>query len=180
MCRRKRIGQTLIIVRNVYNWNSQFPVCNIVCNNTPPEILKYIVSHEKKNRGWTKLKNSFVRLTGMTKLIFHSQNFLGSGHFLVHNLRPHGSKNDRRQKSYFNEKSLFSCPSTSWKNFLTLLMLWLYIQGWIMKLYKVISKLCNLGGRSYLDKKCSPCLGLPPWCSKLGVRSELTLTRSYR
>ncbi len=175
-----------IIVRNVYNWkwfirNFLYVILYVIIRRRKRNYSWNILSvMKKKNRGWTKLKNSFVRLTGMTKLIFHSQNFLGSGHFLVHNLRPHGSKNDRIQKSYFNEKSLFSCPSTSWKNFLTLLMLWLYIQGWIMKLYKVISKLCNLGGRSYLDKKCSPCLGLPPWCSKLGVRSELTLTRSYR
>ena len=127
-------------------------------------------------RAWTKFKNSFVRLTGMTKQIFHSNNFLGSGHFLVHFLRSHGSKNDRSQKSYLNEKSVFSCPSTSRRNFWILLMLWLYFHGWILKLYEVISKLCDLGGHSYLDKKYSPCLGLPPlWCTKLCVKSGLTL-----
>ena len=32
----------------------------------------------------------------------------------------------------------------------------------IPRLYEVISKFCDLGGRPYLLNKCSPCLCLPP------------------
>ena len=41
----------------------------------------------------------------------------GSGHFLVHFFRCHGSKNARIQKSCYNQKSVFSCSSTTRRNF---------------------------------------------------------------
>ena len=108
---------------------------------------------------------------GMKKLIFHWNNIFGSGHFLVYFLRSHGSKIDRSQKIYFNEKSVFSCPSTSRRNFWIFFMPWLYFHDWFLKLYEVISKLCDLGGCSYLDNKCSPSLCLPAiWCTKLEMK----------
>ena len=138
------------------------------------------ISHENKVRAWTKFKNFFAWLTGITKLIFRSSNFFGSGHFLIYFLRSHGSKSDRSSKSYFDEKSVFSCPSISWRNFWILFMLWLYFHGFFLKLYEDLAKLCDLGGHSYLDKKCSICLCLPPvWCTKLGMRCGFTLMVSH-
>ena len=67
-------------------------------------------SHENKARAWTKLKNYFMRLTGMKKLIFRLSNFFGSGHFLIHEILKNRPKIDRSQKSYFNEKSFLSYP----------------------------------------------------------------------
>ena len=40
-------------------------------------------------------KNSFVWLTGMKKLIFYSNNFFGSGHFLIHQTLTKGQKSAR-------------------------------------------------------------------------------------
>ena len=98
----------------------------------------------------------------MKKLIFHKTNFFGSGHFLIHEILKNRPKSDCSQKSYYNEKSVFAWPSTSQRNIRILFMLWLYIYDRFLKLYEVISKLCDLGGCSYLDKKCSPYLCLTP------------------
>ena len=125
-------------------------------------------------------KNSFAWLTDMKKLIFQYNNFFGSGHFLVYFSRPHGSKNDRSQKSYFDKKSVFSCLSTSWSNFLFLFMLWLYFHDWSPKLYEARAKLCYLGGQSFLDQNLFFCLCLPPvWCSKRLLKYGLTLLIIY-
>ena len=140
----------------------------------PREISK--ISLENKARGWTKFKNFFARLTRITKLIFRLSKLFGSGQFLVNFLRSHGSKIDRSQKTYLNEKSVFSWPSTSQRNFWISFILWLYFHVWFLKLYEARAKFCDLGGHSYLDKKCSQSLCLPPlWCTKLGVRSASTL-----
>ena len=61
---------------------------------------------------------------------------------------------------------------TSHKIFWILFMLWLYFHDWFLKLPEVISKFCDLGGRSYLDQKCSPGLywphiGWPPGSKNL-------------
>ena len=40
-------------------------------------------------------------------------------------------------------------------------MLWLYFHDWCLKLPEVIAKFCDLGGRFYLDQKCSPGLYWP-------------------
>ena len=56
------------------------------------------ISHENKARAWTKIKNHFMRLTGMKKLIFHLSNFFGSGHFLIHEILKNRPKYDRSQK----------------------------------------------------------------------------------
>ena len=87
------------------------------------------------------------------------------GHFL----RYQGSKNDRSPKSYFYKKSVFSCLSTSQRNFWILFMLWLYFHDWFLKLYRVIAKFCDLGGHSYLVQKCSPGLYWPKtgWPSRI-------------
>ena len=87
------------------------------------------------------------------------------GHFL----RSQGSKNDRSPKSYFYKKSVFSCSSTSQRNFWILFMLWLYFHDWFLKLYRVIAKFCDLGGHSYLVQKCSPGLYWPKtgWPSRI-------------
>ena len=66
------------------------------------------ISHENKLRApWKKIKNFFARLTGMTILIFEESNFFGSGHFLILEILKNGPKNDRSQKSYFNENQIF-------------------------------------------------------------------------
>ena len=92
------------------------------------------ISHKNKVREWTKFKNFFARLMGMTKVNFRLSNFFCSGHFLTYFLRCHGSKNDQSQKSYFNEKSVFSCLSTWRRNFWIFFMLWLYFDRWFLKL----------------------------------------------
>ena len=115
---------------------------------------------------------------GMQKLIFHKSNFFGSGHFLIHEIWKNRPKNDRSQKIYFYEKSVFACRSTLWRNFWILFMLWLYLHDWFLKLYEVISKLCDLGGCSYLDFKCSPSLCLPTiWCTKLEMKYGFPLLK---
>ena len=100
--------------------------------------------------------------------------------FFGHFLRSHGSKNDRSQKSYFYEKSVFSCSLTSWRNFWIFFMLWLYFHDWFLNLYEVIAKFCDLGGRSYLEQKCSPGLywpntGWPPESKNLRATLMLAL-----
>ena len=88
----------------------------------------------------------------MQKMIFHlmKSNFFGSSHFLVYFLRSNGSKNDRSQKIYFYEKSVFTCPSTSRRNFWILLMLWLDFHDWFLKLWEVISNWRNIFSKKFL------------------------------
>ena len=117
-----------------------------------------------------------MRLTGMKKLIFRLSNFFGSGHFLIHEILKNRPKNDRSQKSYFNEKSFLSYLSTSQRIFLFSSMLWLYFYDWFLKLYEARAKFCYLGGQSFLDQNLFFCLCLPPvWCSKRLLKYGLTL-----
>ena len=112
----------------------------------------------------------------MAKLIIHYSNFFCSGHFLTYFSDIMDQKMTGAKKSYLNKKSVLSCLSTSQRFFLVLFMHWLYFHDWFLKLYEASAKLCDLGGRSYLDKKCSPCLCLPPvWCTKLGMKYGNTL-----
>ena len=53
----------------------------------------------------------------MKKLIFDYNNFFGSGHFLIHQIWKNRLKNSRSQKSCCNQKSVFSCKSTTQRNF---------------------------------------------------------------
>ena len=66
---------------------------------------------------WLDFKNSFAWLTGTKKLIFDYNNFFGSGHFLIHQIWKNRLKNSRSQKSCCNQKSVFSCKSTTQRNF---------------------------------------------------------------
>ena len=61
-------------------------------------------------------KNSFAWLTGMKKLIFDYNNFIGSGHFLTHQIGKKGQKIGGA-KNVFHFKNQFSCPSTTKRNF---------------------------------------------------------------
>ena len=119
-------------------------------------------------------------MTSTNKLIFHESNFFSLRSFLIHEILKNRPKNDRSQKSYIIEKSVFAWLSTSRRNFWILFMLWLYLHDWFLKLYEVISKLCDLGGCSYLDNKCSPSLCLPAIrCTKLGMKYGFPLTYTY-
>ena len=62
-------------------------------------------------------KNSFAWLISMKKLIFCFNKFFASGYFLTYFFRSDGSKNGRSQKSCCNQKSVFSCKSTTQRNF---------------------------------------------------------------
>ena len=73
-------------------------------------------SPKKETSVFIDFKNSFARLTGIKQLIFCFNEFFGSGHFLVLFQDIMDQKNDRSQKSYKSKKSLFSCPSTTWRN----------------------------------------------------------------
>ena len=123
--------------------------------------MKIEPEHEQNSkissRGWRAWKNWFFKVIFWLRSIF--------GHFL----RSQGSKNDRSPKSYFYKKSVFSCSSTSQRNFWILFMLWLYFHDWFLKLYRVIAKFCDLGGHSYLVQKCSPGLYWPKtgWPSRI-------------
>ena len=113
----------------------------------------------------------------MKKLIFHSSKFFGSGQFLIHEILKNWPKTDRSQKVCLIEKSILLSSSTSRRNFWILFILWLYFQDWFLKFHEARAKFCDLTGCSYLDNKCSKCLCLPPlWCTKLGVRSGLTIS----
>ena len=70
-------------------------------------------------------------------------------------------------------------PVNLMKNFLSFIYAPALIYNWFLKLYEVFAKLCDLGGHSYLDEKCSPCLCLPPvWCTKQLLKYGLTLMRT--
>ena len=80
-------------------------------------------------------------------------------------------KNDQGKNIQFYEKSLFSCPSSWWRNVWILFMLWLYFHAWFLKLSEVTSKLCEFEGHPYLDEKCCPAC----WCTVRPKKSGLTL-----
>ena len=58
-------------------------------------------------------KNSLPGWQAWRNWLFSIFTFFGSGQFLINFSRCHRSKNDQIQKSYFNEKSVFSRLSTS-------------------------------------------------------------------
>ena len=61
---------------------------------------------ENKASLWRNFKNSFAWLIGMKKVIFGFNNFLGSGHFLIHLFWKKWSRNDRSQKIFCIQKSV--------------------------------------------------------------------------
>ena len=102
---------------------------------------------------WTYFKNFFAWLTGMKKEIFYQFDFSGSGHFLVTFLRYHGSKDSRSQKIHLNKKSVFSCTSTTRRNFWIPFMLWPYFHGCFWKLWQVISNSLDLFSKKFISTK---------------------------
>ena len=106
----------------------------------------------------------------MSKLIFQSSKFFGYGHFLIHEILKNRQKMTGAKK-FSLTKNQFSHARQPWKKIFSFKLL-LYFYDWFLKLYKVIAKFCDLGGRSYLDQKCSPGLyrpntGWAPWSKNL-------------
>ena len=91
-------------------------------------------SSENKASAWTNFKNSFAWLTGMKQLIFYFNNFFCSGHFLVIFYYLMDQKNDRSQKIHKSKKSVFSCLSTTRRNFWNSFILRPYFQSCFPKL----------------------------------------------
>ena len=111
-----------------------------------------------RNQSW-KSSQSMNKIQKFLRVInrHEAANFLVFWVFLLrsifgHFLRPHGSKNDRSQKSYLNRKSVFMCPSTSWRNFWILFMLWLNFHDWFMKLWALISRWRNIFQKKFLTQ----------------------------
>ena len=86
----------------------------------------------------------------MKKLIFHSSNFFGSGHFLIHEVLKKGPKIDRSQKSQNTKKLVASCLSITRRNFWILFMLWLDFHDWFLKLWIFISRWRNIFSKKFL------------------------------
>ena len=84
-----------------------------------PSCIKVLANNcENKASLWRNFKNSFAWLTGMKKLIFGFNNFLGSGHFLIYFLWKKWSKNDRSKKNFCIQKSVLSYISNAQTIFL--------------------------------------------------------------
>ena len=67
----------------------------------------------------------------MKNLIFDYNNFFGSGHFLIHQIWKNRLKNSRSQKSCCNQKSVFSCKSTTQGNFWNpFILVWYFYDFW--------------------------------------------------
>ena len=86
-------------------------------------------SSENKASAWTNFKNSFAWLTGMKQLIFYFNNFFCSGHFLVIFSDLMDQKNGRSQKIHKSKISVFSCLSTTRRNFWNSFILRPYFQS---------------------------------------------------
>ena len=56
-------------------------------------------------------------VNGHEETDFLEFDFVGSGHFLVIFSDVMDQKNGRSKKSYLSKKSVFSCPSTTQRNF---------------------------------------------------------------
>ena len=100
----------------------KIPILHVV-NNTLEALAK---SYKNTILMWTDFQNSLTWLTGMKKLIFYSNNFFGSGQFFDPWNLKNRSENGWSQKSCYNEKSVFSHPSTARRNFVNLSLLVLY------------------------------------------------------
>ena len=110
-----------------------------------PIILKQLIKisengHENKATIWTKFKIFFAWLTGRKKLTFYQKIFFGSGHFLVNFLSSDRSKNGRSQKSYNSKKLVFSCLSTTWRNFRIWFILCPCFHDHFLKFWSAVSK----------------------------------------
>ena len=115
-----------------------------------------ITAQSFRNQSW-KLSQSMNKIQEFLCMIDRHEalNFLAFWLFWLRSifgqfLRTQGSKNDWSQKSYLNEKSVFSCPSTSWNFFLILFMLWLDFHDWFLKLWAVISRWRNIFSKKLL------------------------------
>ena len=98
---------------------------------------------------WTNIKNSFVWLTGMKKLIFGYNNFFRSSYFSIHEILKKWPKSDRSQKSQYGKKIVFWCLSTMRRNFWTPFMLWPYFYDCFWKLWPVSAYSLDLFSKKF-------------------------------
>ncbi len=117
-------------------------------------------------------KNSFAWLTGMKKLIFYFNNFFGSGHFLIHQIWKNRLKNSRSQKSCCNQKSVFSCQSTTQKNFWNPITLVMYFHNFFPELIMAASipGIENFSWKSV----CEVFFNMQNWNFRVAPESERT------
>ena len=117
-------------------------------------------------------KNSFAWLIYMKKLIFDYNNFFGSGYFLTYFFRSDGSKNGRSQKSCCNQKSVFSCQSTTQKNFWNPITLGMYFHNFFPELIMAASipGIENFSWKSV----CEVFFNMQNWNFRVAPESERT------
>ena len=77
----------------------------------------------------------------------------GSGHFLIYFLRYYGSKNDRIQKNFFIQKSVFSCLLTRRNDFWNPFILRSYFHNCLPGLLSHIANQLSLLTKKYLTSK---------------------------
>ena len=77
----------------------------------------------------------------------------GSGHFLIYFLRYYGSKNDRIQKIFFIQKSVFSCLLTRRNDFWNPFILRSYFHNCLPGLLTHIANQLSLLTKKYLTSK---------------------------
>ena len=77
----------------------------------------------------------------------------GSGHFLIYFLRYYGSKNDRIQKNFFIQKSVFSCLLTRRNDFWNPFILRSYFHNCLPGLLIHIANQLSLLTKKYLTSK---------------------------
>ena len=114
------------------------------------KIQSFRKQSSKKGHSISGFQKFLCVLTGMKKLFFLYFKFFGSGHFLVIFSDVMDQKNGRSKKSYLSKKSVFSCLSTSSRNFWTLLMLWLNFHAWLLNLWIFISRWRNIFSKKFL------------------------------
>ena len=129
-------------------------------------------SYKNTSPVWMDFKNSFAWLIYMKKLIFDYNNFFGSGYFLTYFFRSDGSKNGRSQKSCCNQKSVFSCQSTTQKNFWNPITLVMYFHNFFPELIMAASipGIENFSWKSV----CEVFFNMQNWNFRVAPESERT------
>ena len=129
-------------------------------------------SYKNTSPVWMDFKNSFAWLIYMKKLIFDYNNFFGSGYFLTYFFRSDGSKNGRSQKSCCNQKSVFSCQSTTQKNFWNPITLGMYFHNFFPELIMAASipGIENFSWKSV----CEVFFNMQNWNFRVAPESERT------
>ena len=93
-----------------------------------------VLTKNFENTRW--ISKFLAWLKHMRELIFKMLKIFGWGYFLTIFCINHESKNDPSQKSCYNQKSVFLCPSTMRRNFLNSFIMRPYFHNCLSELWQ--------------------------------------------